>query len=536
MSKLTISTVMADQERIGDCYPEFLESLENCFRSTVGQNTKLFTTNCGELFDLFLDNLPTEARQHYTCTACRRFVNNYGGLVTISDVGEIASVLWDEKNTPQFFVAAVKTMKTIVLKSKVTGVFISGDVVLGYPVTGKWQHMSALLPSTLVYHSKLKTANQLMAEKREDFRILITGLLEYPIEAVEQALILLKTESLYRSEKCLGVAEWLRGLHISRSNTKNSRIRDNLAWLAVGTAPTGYCHVKSSMIGTLLDDIITELPFSEVSRKFAEKMNPLHYQRPQAAPTAGNIKQAEAIVEKLGIQKSLVRRFARLEELNTVWKPKVRSEKLRGTGMFAHLEAKNQKEKPKQMEIPAITITWEKFARTVLPLAENIEFLIKDIDNFSAILTAAHKDAPPILQWDSLERRNPFSHYVYNGGSPYTRWGLSRGYCDVTGICFQPSEWYGNFSNQGKSVSFILEGAKDSSYKTCGNALFPETLKSELREIRSTIESFSKNAIIEGYEEASACGIRLQSGEKLDATFRVTTSTGTAIYKLDRWD
>lgn len=34
-------------------------------------------------------------------------------------------------------------------------------------------------------------------------------------------------------------------------------------------------------------------------------MNPLQYQRPQAAPSAGNVAQAERIVEKLGIANSL---------------------------------------------------------------------------------------------------------------------------------------------------------------------------------------------------------------------------------------
>lgn len=53
------------------------------------------------------------------------------------------------------------------------------------------------------------------------------------------------------------------------------------------------------MIGTLLDDIASGMSFDSVSRRFAEKMHPLQYQRPQAAPSAGNIAQAEKIVEKL---------------------------------------------------------------------------------------------------------------------------------------------------------------------------------------------------------------------------------------------
>jgi len=536
MSKIELVS-MNDQNRIGDCYPEFGELLKSHFASIVDGDIPLFTTDCGELFEVFLNNLPEEARQHYTCRACSNFVNRYGDLVTISEDGTVKSVLWDETNVPKFFTKSVKALRNIVLKSKVNGVFLSDVKVLGQPVTGDWEHMSVILPPAMVYNSRLATPNQAMSEKIEDFRILISGLLAYPIETVEQAVTLLKTESLCRSEKSLGVAEWLKDLHVKRSNTKNSRIRDNIMWLAVAKAPTGYCHIKSSMIGTLLDDIADGMSFESVSRRFAEKMNPLQYQRPQASPTAGNIAQAEKIVEKLGIQKSLVRRFARLGEIETIWMPKEKREQAKNDGTFGHLKAKNQKEQPRKMDIPAITMTWEKFSKTILPFAENIEFLVKSgSDNFSALLTAAHEDAPPILQWDNEEKRNPFSHYVYSGGSSYSRWCLSIGYCKVTGICFQPSMWYGDFPQQSKSVLFVLEGARDSGYDKVGNALFPETMKAELREIRSTIESYSKSATIEGYDEASACGIILQYGTDSNSMFRVTTSTGMAIYKLDRWD
>ncbi|MFD3447143.1 hypothetical protein ACFDTO_21330 [Microbacteriaceae bacterium 4G12] len=535
-NELSINSAIENGKRINDRYPEFRESISNYFNLVLSKGVQLFTTDSEGLFEAYLDNLPKEARQHYTCSACRKFISKYGGLVTISDDGEMESAIWNEGAVPEFFDLSVKAMKNIVMKSKVNGVFLSENKILGKPITMEWHHISVTLPSEMVYHSKLTNARQAMSEKLEDFRILMAGLLKYPIGAVEQAVTLLKTESLYRSEKCLGVAEWLIDLHTRRSNAKNNRNRENIVWLAAATAPSGYCHINSTMIGTLLDDIVEGLPFDSISRRFAEKMHPLQYQRPQAAPTAGNIEQAEKIVEKLGIRNSLVRRFARLNELENIWVPKEKKESIKNKGVFSHLKAKGKKELPK-MDIPPITMTWRKFSETILPLAENIEFLVKDEkDNFSAILTASYEDAPPIMQWDREEKRNPFSWYVYNGGSNYDRWGLSPGYCTVTGICLQPSMWYSDFSHQGKSVFFLLEEAKDRGYESAGNGLFPEMLKSELHQIRSTIEAYSESATIENYDEASACGIKLEYGQNWDAMFRVTTNTGTVIYKLDRWD
>lgn len=519
-----------------DYYPDFEKLVNEYFNLMINKRDKLFTTKCEGLFDVYLENLPQEARKRYNCSTCRKFVNKYGGLVAISDTGKIESAIWNDSDVPEFFAPSVKAMKNIVLKSKVNGVFISKNQTLGQPIAGGWNHLSVTLPSQMVYKSRLTTAGQAMAEKLEDFRILTAGLLEYPIEVVDQAVTLLKTESLYRSEKCLGVAEWLKDLHMKCANMKNSENKNNIIWLAVATAPPGFCHIKSTMIGTLLDDIVSGMSFDSVSRRFAEKMHPLQYQRPQAPPTAGNVAEAEKIVEKLGIQKSFNRRFATLEELNKIWTPKEKQKPSKNKGIFSHLITKEKKVQP-NMEIPTITMTWRKFSETILPFAEDIEYLVKEgKDNFSAILTAVHEDAPPIFQWDREEKRNPFSWYVYVGGSDHSRWNLNTGYCKVTGICMQPSMWYDDNSHQGKSVFFILEGAKDKRGKNFGNCLFPEMLKSELRQIRSTIEAYSKNEDIEGYIDASACGIKLEHRGKWDATFKVTTNAGTATYKLDRWD
>lgn len=533
-NKIAVDIKVRDEN---DQYPKYIQSLKAYYNSVVNEGIQLFTTDSENLFDIFLDNLPLGARQLYTCNACKHFVNRYGGLVTIDKNGVITSALWNENIVPEFFENSVEAVKKAVLNSKVNGVFISNKRILGQPVTGEWSHMSVELPINMVYTQRLKTAEQMMAEKREDIKILASGLLEYSIEAIEQAVNLLKTEALYRSEKCLGVAEWFKDIHTRWSDTKNKNLKDNILWLAVGTAPVGFCHIKSSMIGTLLDDITAGMSFDLVSRRFADKMHPLQYQRPQAAPTAGNIAQAEKIVEKLGIQNSLVRRFARLDELVKIWIPQHKVDNnTKSGGVFSHLKAKEKKEQI-QMNTPPITMTWKKFLETVLPSVKNIEFMIKTgTDNFSAILTASEIDAPPILQWDKEDKRNPFSWYVYIGGSTANRWNLKSGYCNVTGICYQPSMWYESYEHQGKSVFFILEGAKDTGYINSGNALFPEMLKAELQEVRSVIEAYSKKAVLEGYEEASACGLRLQYGSNWDSTIRVVSDTGTSVYKLDRWD
>jgi len=536
MNSISFQSSSATREQ--DEYPELLESICARVHALVNSGAKLFTTNAEGLWGMFLDGLPLEARQHYTCNACRHFVERHGGLVTIADTGVSVPVLWDAEAVPGFFRASISAIQKVVSKAQVNGVFVSSHEVLGQPVTGEWNHLSITLPSTFVFKALTQTASQRMAQHSEEFKMIIAGLLEYPLAAVEQAIVLLKSESLYRSEKCLGVAEWLRDLHVRRNATKNNVLKTNITWLATATAPIGYAHIRSTMIATLLDDIVAGMPFESVSRRFADKMHPLQYQRPQSAPSAGNIAQAEKVISELGAAGALERRFARLDELQLIWKPvETHTPYKNGNGVFSHIKAKGDVSQEYDMSIPAISMTWEKFNRTILPTAGGIEFFVtRSPDNYSAILTAVNPDAPPILQWDSVERRNPFSWYVYHNGSMASRFNLSPGFVNVTGVCMQPSMWTSDLSHQGNSVFFILDGARDVDYEKSGIALFPEILKSELHGIRAVLESYSRSKSLSGFEEASACGIRLENKTNWNALFRVKSGGAVLTYKLDRWD
>jgi hypothetical protein len=183
-------------------------------------------------------------------------------------------------------------------------------------------------------------------------------------------------------------------------------------------------------------------------------------------------------------------------------------------------------------------MTWEKFARTVLPTAETIEFVVPIGNaNFCAFLTATHADAPPILQWDREERRNPVSWYVYHGGSPSSRWGLHGGSTvAVTAIVAQPTAWDAErpLSHHGESVTLVLDSAKDS--QPFGLALFPEVLRAELHEVRSVIEAHNRSTKPTGADAAEVCGLRLQKGATFDAAVHVVSGGVRVTYKLDRWD
>ncbi|TXH68491.1 MAG: hypothetical protein E6Q83_13795 [Thiothrix sp.] len=522
-------------------YPDFLHAIQTTFKNSSKDG--LFTTDAPELWHLFLKHLPEEVRQEYTCSACRHFVNHFGSLVRIDNDGSTHSALWHKQSVPAFFQASVAAMQQAVEQASVTGVFVSSLEVYGKPHTGHWRHMALTPAKKMIWQSLFMNAGQYRAKKLEEFKMLSRALNEFSAATVDTAVRLLRSDKLYRSEKVLGVAEWLKDLYATLNHTPNIKLKTHQQWLAVAKAPEGFCHVRSSMIGSLLEDIELGFEYEEIRARFAEKMHPLQYQRPQTAPSAGNIQQAEKIIEQLKAKKALERRYARLDELKLFWQPKAKplakNSKTLGTntGVFADLVAK-QSTASQALELPTETMTWEKFQRKVLPNALKIELLIKNKQRLElcALTTAVHADAPPILQWDHLEQRNPFSVYLYHGGSEPSHWGLKTGFVEVTGLCKNPPHWYKDLSHHHKGMIFILSKARDLARQTAGLALFPETLKSEFHPIRKTIEAFSKQGKLQGFEESSACGLFMNSNGALNHRLRVTTELGAQEYLLDRWD
>jgi hypothetical protein len=521
-----------------DGYETFLAAARAHFVAAIEKSPQLFTTDATGLWELYLDNAPAESRSIRTCSACKKFVTRFGGLVTISNDGSIASAFWP-KDPPAAYAATARAISAKIAKAKVSGVFRWSAATLGTPVTGEWTHLAVDLPASLRWANLVTNASQAKAAKAEERAMLLRGLEEFPVAVVRKASALLTAGSLYRSEKCEGVAAWLLDLHERRAAAKNERLRDHLTWLAVGGAPPGFCHVRGGMIGTLLEDIVAELPFSVLKERFDKKMHPLQYLRPQAAPSAENIAQAEKIVATLRSAGALERRFAKLSDVQSLWAPKPLDRAPKKTrGVFGHLAPRAVVEAAMSGAPPTV-MTWVKFEAEILPSAEAIEFLVPfGKQSYAALVTAKNADAPPMLQWDREGRRNPVSLYLYVGGSKPETWNLNAGEPRrVTAIVLNPAMWESQRSlkHQGSSVCFLLENARDKSH-TAGGGLFVENLKSDYHPVRRTLEAYFKSAVIEGKDEAEACGLFLSKGAKWDAVFRVTSRGIRTDYILDRWD
>lgn len=520
-------------------YTNYLKQLQKDFNEAT-KDQKLFLAGFSKdfLYNLFLERIPVTRRQHYQCRCCRDFVNNFGGVVIINEDGKLRSPIWTWTNAPLELQFAIQSIARDIEQCSVVAQFYHSGKLWGRGPTPDpkkgitWSHMSITPLAHQVFTSPLQTADQMIAESRHHFETLRNSLHEFTEDHLRTAINILSSDQVQNSEAVLGQAKWLLSLKgiLGPGRTANQ----NKLWLAVSQVPDGWCHIKANMIGSLLEDIRSGMDIITIVERFNSKMNPLQYQRPQAAPKEGNIKRAEEIVEKLGIARSLERRYARFEEVPKIWVPQpvLAPPAEAGGGVFDHLKIKGQQERKTQL-VPSSTKTLEKFLNSLTGIQSIKLYLEASRMAFGAFATAVYPDAPPIIQWDLPEARNPLSWYVTSGGDYPSSWNLNSGnWAKVVGISPLPSNE--NHKHVSTGFAFILEGCKPAG--PAQSCLFPVILKGDLREVSSTIEAHSKAMPMAGREGASACGIIFQVDTEKKMTLQVETEMGVSEVVIDRWE
>lgn len=529
-----VHTPTPEVDLTNGAFDQFAAGVRGSFLSQTQGGQQLFQTDIDgdKLFDIYINNLPLSQRQHHTCNCCRQFFRRVGGLVLVNRDGTTHSAMWGRITMaiPALYSQALTQLRVAVEKATVTAPFFSSERAFGNERTGFWTHFA--VPNTNVFKPTTLSADEQVALKKEHFGTLARGLDDYSLAVVEKAVALLAGEALWRGEKVLGAAQFLFNVHTNLKGVRSAAKRRNIIWAAIANAPAGFCTPRSGMIGTLLDDLKAGLSLTDVKLKFAAKMAPDKYQRPQVAASAGNIAQGEAIIARMGLAPALRRRWAGAHEARPIWAPRtVRKTPAKAAGVFAGLDPRGStRQSPAGLAMSGGRMTWTKFARTVLPTAAKVSLqMTPGVGSYGALVTEAVPGAPQLFQWDG-----PLSWYLYVNGSTPSSWSLpASGLVPVVGVAPKPG---GHLDHNGEGVMLMLQGARDT--RNPGLALFPETLRGELHPVRKTIEQFSTSKRLEaGPAGQLAQGLILTAGAKaMSLELVVETAAGMTRYRIDRWD
>ncbi len=511
---------------------------------------RVFRADSKGIFEFFLEQFDDAAdRQYHNCHCCALFLRRYGSLVTLERDGCVRPVLWDlgalRSDVVRAYGHITLALQRWVEQREVVDQFFWKDREWGSEQAGGFSHLHVRVPrgegaTAFGEPDAGLTVGQSMALRRQERRHLEAALaVDLLPEYVSRAVALLEAGSLARAEKLLPMGKFLEGVHADLSGVKDSRRRNRILWAAVGRAARGWCTPRGSAFGALVADVRDGKELRELVRAHDARLAPDQYQRPQAPPSAGNLEAAEKLFAELGLGPSLERRFLALEEAELFWAPERgrSSSPLSASGVFSHLALKPASDREVPLTAKPQCMTFAKFERDVLPKALRMKVFPPTHGAYSALATAVHSDAPPILQWDRLDRRNPVSWYLWTGGSSASSWGLSAHVpANVEGLCRLPPDWFGSTGFQHQTagrVMILIAGCQDS--RSPSLALFPEFLKSELHSVRATLEAHARSRTLERLPEGSryASGLMLGAGD-LSVTLQVVTADGVVLCLLDR--
>lgn len=518
-----------------------LDAAFDSFDAALRESTKqwagrpVFRTNIYDLFSAYLAGFsdPIE-RQYHNCSCCRHFLNHYANLAVIVDGNVKPFVLSvDPATVPAVFQPSLKLMQKVMAGARITSRFYYGGTVLGTDRTGEWTHF--WVPNPARHISRTETAGQAMAKSAEEFRMLLRAVLEFDANVFARAAALLVNAKRVSSDKFRAHLDALVALKAKTDAAPNQGVRDAYIWESIAANGSAFAHVRSAAIGTLLSDLAGGMADQDALNRFTATVDPMRYGVPTSAPKAGNIKRAEEIIADLGLAASLQRRYADVTEVagNAVWAPSVHASPgvyqaaapaPAPKGVFAGLTPKGAA--PAPLGVKA-SMTWERFAKTILPRATHISIVHQGDNTFGAMTTAVDPTAPPIFAWDQDDARNPLSWYRWNAVAP-ADFHLYGETSDVAGIVPLPS-------TQHPGVILLTPGAQDSRAATVGIGLFADLMRSDLREVRHTLYAHSTQQQLGAAPHIPAVGLVLRRGFT-KALLRVTVGGVATDYAINGWE
>lgn len=390
----------------------------------------LFRTNVNKykMSEVYLENFPEGSNNFFRtttqhdCSTCKHFIRSVGNVVAIKD-NKLVSI-WDVKVDDPAYQKVADALSAFVKAAPVFGKFLSWENKIGNQenfenVPGKdsikWEHFYAYID-----HSRFMAASYEIGEKVGAFNsgrdVFNRALNEIKIEAIDSVLDLINEDLLYRGleHKALVLA-FKKELELFNQVPEEEKTL--YVWRRTGDLHDSVLRFRNSVIGTLVVDMGDETitPDAAVA-SFESKVAPTNYKRSKSLVTKDMLVAAQKEIAELGLESTLSRRYAKLDDLEVkdVLFVDRDVEKKLNTNVFDDLiESAIDKKTtaPKNLDKIA-NVTIDEFMRDILPNTKSLEILVENrlIPNFMSLIAPTVKEnSDRLFKWD-----NGFS-WAYNG-------------------------------------------------------------------------------------------------------------------------
>lgn len=375
------------------------------------------------LWDLYLSSFPEgtnnifRERTEHDCVCCKQFIRNVGRVLG-EENGKVVSIFDDLNVTGEYKVVAEALAKAN-KESKIFGIYLNDGREVGKRESYEtledgtvhtWNHFHQVLPTKAfslrgdIAERKGKVQTNCKVLKRS-----ITSLSE---DAVDTVLELIDQNAIHRGQEFAAIVKGLKKMQQDYAVAKDQEL---FLWnTTLSMQEKGHdCNTRGTVIGTLITDLTDGVDLEIAVKKYEDKVSGTNYKRTTALVTPRMKEAAKEKAKELGIEPSLLRRFANKSDISVndvlfadnAVKPFMEDSVFDAVSTKASGMASN-KQLDKVQEMSA-----EDFIKNVLPSATSVELFLenKHESNLVNLIAPVNGSAPCIMKWG-----NNFS-WNYNG-------------------------------------------------------------------------------------------------------------------------
>ena len=395
------------------------------------ENEVLFVAKADveRLWELYLDSIPPQhnpvyrKRREYDCSSCRHFFRTMGGVVAIRNQ-EVISV-WDYETDSDIWNQVLRTLsayvKEQVKEHGIADVFLSGMKEVGHdhdmdldesgdPIF--WEHFFVNLPDKYICFGGKERLSSELARLRDRKTVFKRSLDELTLNAVDMVLELVNQGSLYKGDEYRHMLEEFRKHKVAYMSLDMEK-QELYAWEKGAKLPDSIAKIRNTSIGTLLEDVTSNMDLDQAVRRYESVVAPQNYKRSKPVFTQRMLQEAQDTITRLGYLDSLERRYANADDIsvnNILFCNRDTARRVQGVGDIFFALAKDVKPEPGRFSrIEEISI--EDFIDRVLPTATEVEAFLeaRHIPNMVSLIAPVNKDSKTMFKWN-----NNFS-WAYSG-------------------------------------------------------------------------------------------------------------------------
>jgi hypothetical protein len=386
----------------------FGKAVKNRFGELSQEDLFVVNNDRDEIWTHYLNSFPAGSNPifrkntEHDCSCCRNFIRNVGNVVAIQN--GVISTVWDLNGLPEHYQVVADSMAKYIRSLSINNIFLTefnrfGEEVSHQKVDDQvftFEHFFSKIPNNFVS----KKGDEKRGVARTTFEVLLRGFTELTTDAVATVSGLIEDEILYKGQEFKDKVNEFKALQERFLALSNKKKRECFVWTLVNNPVARF---RNTVIGTLIQDLSEGVDLEKAVGLYESKVAPLNYHRTTALITKSMIANAMKTIKELDLEDALVRRHARLSDVNinsVLFVDNTVAGKMKG-GIEDLLSAEI---KPEKVDLSrAIEIEIDDFNKSVLSRSKKIDLYLenKHAANFVSLTAPVHEDVQPLFRWSN---------------------------------------------------------------------------------------------------------------------------------------